>query len=264
MQILRFHILLFWSLTKCHPTMKTAKECSSVQWWYVLPIHSATLSRWSQSPSWWLLNMRPLWKQVEYFQFSHGFVSQKPENFVFWLFSENFWLCRRVPPILGHFIEVETIPQLMFVEYATIVEMSWIWYHRNQKTFSSGCFLKTFDFGDVWHQSSATLSRWRQSPRSPTAPSHLTPHLYWNLNDTICALPRRRVWIWHLNSRLVSGVCGVVGASPSQDQYWSVKDTIWEWKAPSWREDNKAEIIRLLQLTTMYQTHSNATAHTTI
>ena len=107
---------------------------------------------------------------------------------------------------------------------------------------------KTFDFGDdVWQQSSATLSRWRQSPRSPTAPSHLTPHLYWNLNDTICALPRRKVWIWHFEFTIWNLVR--FGASPSEDQYWSVNDTIWDpWKAPPWREDNKAEIIRLLQL----------------
>ena len=106
------------------------------------------------------------------------------------------------------------------------------------------------DCGDVCHQSSATLSRWRQSPGSPTAPSHLTPHLYWNLNDTICALPRRKVWIWHFEFTFCiwKVVVGFVGASPSQDQYWSVNDTIWElWKAPAWREDNKAEII--LQLT---------------
>ena len=99
----------------------------------------------------------------------------------------------------------------------------------------------------MWQQSSATLSRWRQSPRSPTAPSHLTPHLYWNLNDTICALPRCKVWIWHFEFTIWNLVR--FGASPSEDQYWSVNDTIWDpWKAPPWREDNKAEIIRLLQL----------------
>ena len=43
---------------------------------------------------------------------------------------------------------------------------------------------------DMCDQSAATLSRWRQSSGSP-GPSHLTPHLYWNLNDTICALPPR-------------------------------------------------------------------------
>ena len=56
------------------------------------------------------------------------------------------WMVRRVPPILGHFIEVETIP--------------WI----------------------------------------PTAPSHLTSHLYWNLNDTICALQGSNFWIWYFES----------------------------------------------------------------
>ena len=166
--------------------------------------------------------------------------------------------CSSLLPI--HFIDGGEMPApwLMFVEkWLNIFNFQMKW-----KLGKSWRDQKTFDCGDVCHQSSATLSRWRQSPRSPTAPSHLTPHLYWNLNDTICALPRRRVWIWHFE--FTFGVCGVVGASPSQDQYWSVKDTIWEWKAPSWREDNKAEIIRLLQLTTMYQTHSNATAHTTI
>ena len=53
-----------------------------------------------------------------------------------------------------------------------------------------------------------------------------------------------------LNLRLVFD--GGVGASPLQDQYWSVNDTIWEWKAPPGREDNKAEII--LQLTTIKPT----------
>ena len=181
-----------------------------------------------------------------------GFGS-KNENFWKLEGPKNFWLWWRVPPILGYFIEVETVDVCWICNHCgnklNIFNLHMSSYHRNQKTLSSGCFLKTFDCGDVCHQSSATLSRWRQSPRSPTVPSHLTPHLYWNLNDTICALPRRKVWIWHFEFTFGIWYLWGFGASPSQDQYWSVNDTIWElWKAPSWREDNKAEIIRLLQL----------------
>ena len=35
------------------------------------------------------------------------------------------------------------------------------------------------------------LYRGGDNPQDPPGPSHLTPHLYWNLNDTICALPPR-------------------------------------------------------------------------
>lgn len=127
--------------------------------------------------------MQKLWKTSWICQFSHWYHGPKASD----------WL-QCVPPILAHFyFHLWDQIQPSFSKCA-IACGNWVpWACFGQKIEK---YWK-LDCGDVCHQSSATLSRWRQSPRSPPAPSHLTPHLYWNLNDTICALPRRKVWIRH-------------------------------------------------------------------
>ena len=86
-------------------------------------------------------------------------------------------------------------PYLYFTFSTLLITKRIFWIKKNKKYVVDMC-----------DQSAATLSRWRQSSGSP-GPSHLTPHLYWNLNDTICALPPRTfvftfaIWICWLGLR---------------------------------------------------------------
>ena len=176
--------------------------------------------------------MQRLWTQVEYFQFSHEFLFWKSIALLVMTCASH----SQPLLLLSNFGTSSWFAKCVIACVNALQcwgSMDLFWGKKNKRYWKLDC-------GDVCHQSSATLSRWRQSPGSPTAPSHLTPHLYWNLNDTICALPRRKVWIWHFEFKFCvwNLVVGFVGASPSQDQYWSVNDTIWNVKGSNQADVN--------------------------